>query len=60
MVLPYCKTLASEVETPKFTKENSYILKKGDVYIIYYENEPYIYSETISDSFSDLTIIEKD
>ncbi len=60
MVLPYCDTLASETKTPKFIKENSYILKKGDAYIIYYENEPYIYSETISDTFSDLTIIEED
>lgn len=59
MILPYIDTLASEIQAPKFTKENAYILKKGDEYIIYYENEPYIYLDTLSDTFSDLIIIEK-
>lgn len=59
MVLPYCKVLTSEIQTPKLTKENSYILRKGDGYIIYFENEPYIYLDELDESFSNLIIIDE-
>lgn len=60
MVLPYFDVPASEIQTPKFTKENSYIMRKGDRYTIYFENEPYIFLDSISESFFDLPIVIKD
>lgn len=59
MVLPYFDVPASEIQTPEFTKENSYIIRKEDSYVIYFNNEPYIYLECFDESFSDLSIIEK-
>lgn len=59
MVLPYCDVLTSEIQVPNFTKENSYIMRKGDAYIIYYDNEPYAYLNTIDEAFSELIIIEE-
>lgn len=60
MVLPYFDVPASEIQAPKFTKENSYIMRKGDRYTIYFENEPYIFLDSISESFFDLPIIIED
>lgn len=59
MVLPYFDVPASEIQTPKFTKENSYMIRKGDSYVIYFDNEPYIYLDCFDEFFSDLPIIEK-
>ena len=59
MVLPYFDVPASEIQAPKFTKENSYMIRKGDSYVIYFDNTPYIYLECFDESFSDLPIIEK-
>ncbi len=60
MVLPYFDVPVTEVKRPEFTKENSYILRKGDRYIIYFEDEPYIFLDSISESFWDLPIVIED
>ncbi len=60
MVLPYFDVPDSEIQMPEFTKENSYILRKGDSYIIYLENEPYIILDSISETFSTLPIMNED
>lgn len=58
MPLPYCEVPISEVQVPEFTNDNSYIIKEGSHFIVYYKNEPYIYLESINESFSDLKILE--
>ena len=60
MVLPYFDVPAMEIKKPEFTEENSYILRKEGRYIIYLENEPYIFLDSISESFSSLPIIIED
>lgn len=58
MPLPYCEVPSSEVQVPEFTIDNSYIIKEGSHFIVYYNNEPYIYLETMNESFSNLKILE--
>lgn len=58
MPLPYCEVPNSELQVPELTNDNSYIIKEGEHYIIYYNQKPYIYLDTINESFSNLKILD--
>ena len=47
----------SDLYVPEFTSENSYIVKDGDKYVIYYNGEPYLATFDI-DGFNDIPIAE--
>lgn len=56
IILPHCEVPDEEIQIPVFTVDNSYIIKKNDYFILYYEDEPYIHLESITDTFSDLPV----
>ena len=44
----YEPPVEDKILTPNFTEDNSYIVKEGDVYILYYNGEPYYGSRDIN------------
>lgn len=57
IIQPYFEIPESELDFPVFTKDNSYIVIENDGYIVYYEDEPLIILNSLTETFSDLPII---
>ena len=58
VVQPAYEPDAGDLTHPEFTSENSYIVKEGDWYILYYNDEPFFSNYNI-DNFPDVPIIDK-
>lgn len=54
----YEPPVEDKILTPNFTEENSYIIKEGDMYILYYNDEPF-YGDYDLDSLPKVPIISK-
>ncbi len=48
VIQPAYNPPAEEYDVPDFNTDNSYIIKEGNKYILYYNNQPYISSNNIS------------
>ena len=48
VVQPAYEPDAGDFALPEFTSENSYIVKDGDMYVLYYNDVPYLQSHNIN------------
>ena len=51
VIQPAYEPPIEDIATPKFTSENSYIVKDGDFYVLYYNNEPYFGNKDINELY---------
>lgn len=51
VIQPAYEPPIEDIVTPKFTSENSYIVKDGDFYVLYYNNEPYFGNKDINELY---------